>query len=366
MADFARAYFQASYVQRESQYLVAPEPFVTTGNPDLVVSGANPYNPFGQDLTSIQRRLTDISGRGGGFDVNTLRIVTGIDGTLGEFAGPATGWYWDASVNYGRTYGTFTNTGFLNTQKTGPGLGPGFVDADGAHCGTTKSPIENCTPIDLFGAPGTIDPAMATQLGAYTGVNRGTQPALHRSREPERTAVQARFRPSGGPCHRVRAPQRVRQLHQPADRRGRVGQRHRIARPVRRRVAASTSTRIRRVGGAGDQPRSVRRGGGSLGGGARVQVQHLRFRLDLLLGARWSPIAARRRLAARTRRRSALPTSSSSSRGRRAASSSPRTIPAPTRMETRRSAARCNAAPGTAGGREHGRQWQSTSRRSTP
>ncbi|HZR11371.1 MAG TPA: TonB-dependent receptor [Myxococcales bacterium] len=173
MADFARAYFQASYVQRQSTYLVAPEPFVTTGNPDLAVSASNPYNPFGQTLTSVQRRLTDISGRGGGFDVDTLRIVTGIDGTLGEFAGPATGWFWDASINYGRTYGTFTNTGFLNTQKTGPGLGPGFIDSTGAHCGTPKSVIDNCTPINLFGAPGTIDQAMAAQLGAYTGTNTG-------------------------------------------------------------------------------------------------------------------------------------------------------------------------------------------------
>src|SRR6185295_4654830 len=136
MADFARAYFQASYVQRSSSYLVAPEPFVTTGNPDLAIAATNPYNPFGVPLTSIQRRLSDLSGRGGAYDVTTYRVVSGVDGTLGDFAGPIGGWFWDASINYGRTYGTATSSGFLNTQKTGPGLGPGFIDAGGAHCGT--------------------------------------------------------------------------------------------------------------------------------------------------------------------------------------------------------------------------------------
>jgi len=175
IADFARTYFQATYVQRSSSFLVAPEPFVTTGNPDLVISAANPYNPFGVPLTSIQRRLTDLVGRGGAYDVNTYRVVTGVDGTLGDFAGPLGGWYWDTSVNYGRTAGTATSSGFLNTQKTGPGIGPGFLDsATGTfRCGTSTAPIDGCTPINLFGPPNTITPDMATQLGAYNGTDEG-------------------------------------------------------------------------------------------------------------------------------------------------------------------------------------------------
>src|SRR5262249_14008157 len=50
IADFARSYLQASYVQRSSTVLIAPEPFVTTGNPDLVIDAKNPYNPFGVPL----------------------------------------------------------------------------------------------------------------------------------------------------------------------------------------------------------------------------------------------------------------------------------------------------------------------------
>jgi iron complex outermembrane receptor protein len=174
VSDFARAYVQASYVQRDSSFLVAPEPFVTT-NASLVVAGANPYNPTGVDLSSVQRRLTDLPGRGSAFDVSTYRVVAGVDGTLSDFAGPLSGWFWDLSVNYGRTAGTQTNTGFLNTVLTGPGLGPGFFDPGTgvATCGTPAAPIDNCTPVNLFGAPGTITPAMQQQLGAYAGTNYG-------------------------------------------------------------------------------------------------------------------------------------------------------------------------------------------------
>jgi iron complex outermembrane receptor protein len=171
VSDFARAYVQASYVQRNSSFLVAPEPFVTL-NASLTVDAKNPFNPTGVNLTNVQRRLTDLPGRGSAFDVTTYRVVAGVDGTLGDFAGPASGWYWDMSVNYGRTAGTQTTSGFLNTVLTGPGLGPGFVDSSGtAQCGTPANPTPNCTPVNLFGPPGTITSAMQTQLGAYNGTN---------------------------------------------------------------------------------------------------------------------------------------------------------------------------------------------------
>lgn len=171
VSDFARAYVQATYVQRDSNYLVAPEPFVTL-NASLVVDPKNPYNPTGVALSNVQRRLTDLSGRGSAFDVTTYHVVAGVDGTLGDFAGPANGWYWDLSVNYGRTAGTQTTSGFLNTVLTGPGLGPGFVDPLGTPtCGTPANPIAGCTPVNLFGPPGTITPAMQQQLGAYNGTN---------------------------------------------------------------------------------------------------------------------------------------------------------------------------------------------------
>src|SRR6185436_16160802 len=174
LADFARAYLQASYVQRDSRTQAASEPFVTTGDPDLVVAASNPYNPFGVNITSTQRRLIEVGERAGDFNVSTARIVAGFDGTIGGGAAPLGGWSWDVFLNYGRTAGSVTTAGTLNTQITGVGFGPGYVDARGAHCGTPTAPIFNCTPVNLFGPPGSIDPEMVTQLGAYSGTSPGT------------------------------------------------------------------------------------------------------------------------------------------------------------------------------------------------
>jgi len=171
LADFARTYLQATYVQRNSSYLIAPEPFATV-NADVSVAADNPYNPFKIELPSVQRRLTDLPGRSTGYDASTYRVVLGTDGTLGSVVTPLSGWFWDASINYGRTYATSTNYGFLNTQKTGPGLGPGLVDSTGAHCTDNGGGIiEGCTPVNLLGPPGSINTDMANQMGAYAGTN---------------------------------------------------------------------------------------------------------------------------------------------------------------------------------------------------
>ncbi|HZR08846.1 MAG TPA: TonB-dependent receptor [Myxococcales bacterium] len=167
LADFARPYFQASYVERESRSQFSPDPLSSLG-----LSASNPYNPFAVNIPSLQRRLAEVGPRGSAFDVSTSRIVAGVDGKLG--AGPLRGWSWDAWVDYGRSAGTSTSAGTLDTRKLGPAIGPGFTDANGAHCGTPAAPIENCTPVDLFVAPSALDATRAAQLGAYTGINQGT------------------------------------------------------------------------------------------------------------------------------------------------------------------------------------------------
>jgi outer membrane receptor protein involved in Fe transport len=178
VGDSARAYLQASYVNRQSQVLVAPEPFAIQ-NAGITIDATNPYNPFGVPLTSAQRRLSDLPGRGAAYEVDTTHLVAGFDGTLPAMAGPLSGWYWDVFFDYGRTAGQFTINGYLNTSLAGPGFGPGFTDATGAHCGTAANPIANCTPVNLLGGPGSITPDQATQLGLYQGINYGvTQLAM--------------------------------------------------------------------------------------------------------------------------------------------------------------------------------------------
>jgi outer membrane receptor protein involved in Fe transport len=165
--DTARAYFQATYVNRRSSVQVAPAPFAT-GLSGVSLDAANPYNPFGVTV-DVSRRLVELPGRQVAHELGTFRLVTGLDGTLPLSLWPLGGWSWELSFTYGRTSGSTTLKNFLNTQSAGPGLGPGYRDSTGAHCGTPSAPIAGCAPVDILSAPGGLSPAMLNQLGSYTG-----------------------------------------------------------------------------------------------------------------------------------------------------------------------------------------------------
>jgi len=163
-----RAYVEASYVNRQSKQTLAPEP------ENVPVSAQNVYNPFGVDLTQVQRRLVEFDNRSFTQDIDTIRVVGGLDGTLPEEAGPLAGWFFDASLNFGRTEGTQLKQGSLNRAFLTQALGPSFYDAGGvARCGTAKAPIAGCVPLNLFGGPGSITQDQVTPL-TFTGNLRGT------------------------------------------------------------------------------------------------------------------------------------------------------------------------------------------------
>jgi outer membrane receptor protein involved in Fe transport len=181
---FGRPYFEASYVQRHSQQNAAPMPlnpgdytYAGTFTP-IFVSRQSMWNPFGVDLAFAGRRLVEFGRRTYTQDLDTFRIVTGIDGTLPDVAGPLRGWYWDASLNYGRTSGTFTTGGSIRNSRIAAAVGPSKRDANGVpRCyrdiNDPNSVIAGCVPINLFGGPnnGSIDPTQIAALG-FDGTSR--------------------------------------------------------------------------------------------------------------------------------------------------------------------------------------------------
>lgn len=190
IGSVVRAYYEASYVQRHSQQNAAPMPLnpgdytIGGGTTPIQVSKDSIYNPFGVDLPFAGRRLVEFGHREYKEDLGTFRVVTGVDGTLPEQSGPLRGWYWDASVNYGRTSGTFTTDGAIRNSRIADAVGPSFRLPSGqAVCGT-KGPdgvagtaddqiIAGCVPLNLFGGPnnGSIDPAQINGLG-FEGTSR--------------------------------------------------------------------------------------------------------------------------------------------------------------------------------------------------
>ena len=175
IGNFARGFFEAQYVNRQSDQKLAPEPLVIgPGGETITVSAASMYNPFGVDLTQVRRRLLEFGNRTFNQDQNTFRVVGGVDGTLSDDFGPLQGWFWEAAFNYGRTQGDEVKHGNLNVPHLAAALGPSFRDPTTGTptCGTLGAPIANCVPLDLFHGPGTITGDQTTGL-TFTGTRRG-------------------------------------------------------------------------------------------------------------------------------------------------------------------------------------------------
>jgi outer membrane receptor protein involved in Fe transport len=172
LGNVARAFFESSYVNRQSAQLLAAEPLGTSGE-SVVVSGASVYNPFGRDFTSVNRRLVEFGRRGRTEDIDTFRVVGGLDGTLPQSFGPLHGWVWEVNGNYGRTQGDTVKSGSLMRGALQKAIGPSYLDANGvARCGTKAAPIADCVPLNLFGNSGSIPQEQVSGL-LFTGTQRG-------------------------------------------------------------------------------------------------------------------------------------------------------------------------------------------------
>jgi len=172
LADSARAYVQASFVNRQSSYLIAPEPLDIAGL-GISMSKDNAYNPFGVDIVPIRKRLVSAVGRSAASDIDTYRVVVGVDGTMPEEFGPAKGWFYDVGFNYGRSTGTTITNGSVNALNVAAAIGPSFTDTNGVlRCGTQTNPIPGCVPANLFGVNNPT-PDQLGSLGLERLVNRG-------------------------------------------------------------------------------------------------------------------------------------------------------------------------------------------------
>ncbi|HZR07892.1 MAG TPA: TonB-dependent receptor plug domain-containing protein, partial [Myxococcales bacterium] len=172
----ARGYYEASFTQRNSTQNAAPMPLNPGDYNNIVYSKDSLYNPFGTDLTFLGRRLVEFGNRTYSEDLSTFRVVTGIDGTLPAEFGPVQGWYWNGSVNYGRTSGTFTTGGSFRNSRVQSATGPSMLDGQGnpvcvSTPGDLSTVIPGCTPLNLLSGPGSIAGAQQTYLG-FSGTSR--------------------------------------------------------------------------------------------------------------------------------------------------------------------------------------------------
>lgn len=167
--------------QRESRQRLAAVPYDTQTDPGYLVpvldadgnpvldegqpvfqngiSKDNIYNPFGEDVIRIGRRMLE-GDREFSQDVLQFQGVAGFRGIIAD------AWEWDVSYNYGYRSRTDTDFGQFSGAALANALGPSFYDANGnAVCGTPEAPIDGCVPLNLFGGEGTVTDEMLDYVG---------------------------------------------------------------------------------------------------------------------------------------------------------------------------------------------------------
>ncbi len=182
IGSVARGFFEVSYVNRTSAQTLAPMPLVNSTIPlkPITVTKDSFYNPFGVDITSWRIRTVEFGDRRYAQNLNTARVVTGLDGNLGDAAGFLKGWTWDVSYNYGQTSGTELDTGQLRMPNIGNATGPSVLDTR-AGSPTFNQPV--CVRSSQIANP--LDPSNIIAgcvpmdvLHGFSGATRGANPAL--------------------------------------------------------------------------------------------------------------------------------------------------------------------------------------------
>jgi iron complex outermembrane receptor protein len=139
-----------------------------SGGPESLLSIApdNLYNPFGQPIVAVQRRLVEAGPRRFEQSVDTRRVHVGLDGLL-PVAGRQIAW--GADLTFIRADERSLTDPYFDNRSLALAIGPSFRDAAGvARCGTPAAPVDGCVPLDLFGPPGSITPDMLAYVRRAT------------------------------------------------------------------------------------------------------------------------------------------------------------------------------------------------------
>jgi outer membrane receptor protein involved in Fe transport len=184
LGNVARAYFEAAYTKRNSAFTLAPMPLVNSTIPTnpVTVSANSLYNPFGVNITSWRKRTEEFGDRYWKDEAVTFRAVVGLDGSLGDWAGPLKGWSWDLSYNYGNTTTTESSTGQLRMPNVANAVGPSMLDGAGNPvcvrvAGDLTTKINGCVPMDVLHGNGNIagtgNLAALKKYVSFDGADRG-------------------------------------------------------------------------------------------------------------------------------------------------------------------------------------------------
>ncbi len=160
---------EALYNERKSEQLLAAMP--VTGQR---LSAASMYNPFGVDLTGVNRRFNESGGRSFNQNVKNWHFYGGFEGFF-EFADRT--FDWDVGYRYDKTDENVLTYGLFNKSNLALAYGPSRLDNGVPVCVTAAGPtgtiIPGCVPVNPLGPEGSISQA-AIDYTAFTAHDSST------------------------------------------------------------------------------------------------------------------------------------------------------------------------------------------------
>ncbi|WP_226876979.1 TonB-dependent receptor [Microbulbifer hainanensis] len=136
-------FVEAMGVGTRSETTLAPTPvFTRFDNGDLTISADNIYNPFGQDILDVRKRVLELGPRKQNNQTKTLRFNTG-------FKGQWDSWQWELAMALHYTNAEESLSNLIDPTKLAIGL------KGSSLCG----PANDCVPVNLLGPSGGIDAA---------------------------------------------------------------------------------------------------------------------------------------------------------------------------------------------------------------
>lgn len=133
---------ELSYLKTEAEATLAPTPVFTAFEQiPLTVASDNIYNPFGEEIEDVRRRLVEFPERSQQNESETRRISATMEGLYDS-------WNWDINYNWSYSEATERSRHIVNADNLQRALGPA------ENC--RGAPIDGCVAIDLFRPPGSI------------------------------------------------------------------------------------------------------------------------------------------------------------------------------------------------------------------
>ncbi len=146
------------YTSTDAEITFAPTPIFTAFERNPITVSANQlYNPFGQELTDVRRRLVELPLRTQEDDTENWRFGISADSVVGNYN-------WQISSNWSQAQSYQTLRNVLDAERLNYALS--------AEC--LGALVNGCVPLNLFGPSGSIDQTQLDYISTYAQVEGTT------------------------------------------------------------------------------------------------------------------------------------------------------------------------------------------------